>query len=80
MSHNFSLLLKECRSAKSEFIASPELRTGLHTASMAAFDSVTQPYFGQEPARIAHVRAGVEYWVKRHIKDFVAEDPDDPTT
>ncbi|HAT1548809.1 CRISPR-associated protein [Corynebacterium striatum] len=80
MSHNFSLLLKECRSAKSEFIASPELRTGLHTASMAAFDSVTQPYFGQEPARIAHVRAGVEYWVRRHIKDFVVEDPDSPTT
>lgn len=70
----FSLMLKECREAGGEFLPSEELCKSMREASLAAFDEVTQPYFGQEPARISHVRAGIYRRVAREISDFRSQD------
>ncbi|MDY3128287.1 MAG: type I-E CRISPR-associated protein Cse1/CasA [Corynebacterium sp.] len=72
MSHVFSLLLKECRESGAQFIPSSELRSGMIKGSVDAFDEITTPYFGQEPARISHVRAGLERQVHKIARDFAS--------
>lgn len=72
MTDSFSLLLKECRDSEATYIPSQKLCTSLMTATIAAYDDVTQPYFGQEPARISHVRAGIARLARYCINQFAA--------
>ena len=78
MSLSFSILLKECREKSASFIPSPDLIRSMEQAALEAFDEVTTPFFGQEPARISHVRAGLNRQVRKIVREFAT--PSEETT
>lgn len=77
----FSDLLREIRESAEHCKDDPAGRTHafyqpithgladrMKSAAMLAFDTVTNPYFGQDPARISHVRSGVSRRVNAIIR------------